>query len=192
MENGFCYCGCGEKTKKAKHSDNRYGDRKGEHRRFIRGHFLRRSPHPYIVEDRGYKTPCWTWQWNKSNGGYALTGAGQVNKGESRYVHRRDWTRIHGPVPPGMELDHLCRVRSCINPDHLEPVTKKENARRGSNTKLTPELIQEMFRLKLGGMRVRVIAEMFGIHKSYLEALCQRNGVWVKPRPAASEPSWTP
>jgi HNH endonuclease len=47
-----------------------------------------------------------------------------------RYVHRAVYTLLVGPIPPRMELDHLCRVRACCNPDHLEVVTHAENMRR--------------------------------------------------------------
>lgn len=46
-------------------------------------------------------------------------------------VHRILYEVKHGPVPEGLECDHLCRVRHCVNPDHIEPVTKRENQRRG-------------------------------------------------------------
>ena len=47
------------------------------------------------------------------------------------YAHRASYELAKGPIPDGMHLDHLCRVTCCINPDHLEPVTNRENARRG-------------------------------------------------------------
>ena len=49
----------------------------------------------------------------------------------SRHAHRIAYELARGPIPKGMELDHLCRISSCVNPDHLEPVTRKENIRRG-------------------------------------------------------------
>src|SRR6266446_450017 len=47
------------------------------------------------------------------------------------HAHRYAYTELRGPIPPGMTLDHLCRVRCCVNPAHLEPVTGIENVRRG-------------------------------------------------------------
>lgn len=44
--------------------------------------------------------------------------------------HVRVYTKARGPIEPGLQLDHLCRVRTCVNPAHLEPVTVRENARR--------------------------------------------------------------
>lgn len=46
-------------------------------------------------------------------------------------AHRVAYEEIMGPVPEGLELDHLCRTRSCVNPSHLEPVTHRENMNRG-------------------------------------------------------------
>ena len=46
-------------------------------------------------------------------------------------AHRGVYTLLAGPIPEGMELDHLCRVPACVNPDHLEIVTHKENMKRG-------------------------------------------------------------
>lgn len=56
-------------------------------------------------------------------------------KGVRWLAHRLEWEKINGPVPEGLELDHLCRNRWCVNPDHLEPVTHQENIRRGSQRK---------------------------------------------------------
>ena len=52
--------------------------------------------------------------------------------GEKKFAHRIGYEQLVGPIPKGLELDHLCRVRHCVNPDHLEPVTHKENTLRGS------------------------------------------------------------
>jgi len=74
--------------------------------------------------------PCWEWTGNTAvRGGY---GRFKVN-GKMVYAGRWYYERVNGPVLQGLELDHLCRNTSCVNPAHLEPVTRKENARRGLN-----------------------------------------------------------
>lgn len=72
-------------------------------------------------------TGCWKWTDKLNADGYGRIG---VN-GAARSAHRTAYTVLVGPIPQGLELDHLCRVRHCINPDHLEPVTHAENIRRG-------------------------------------------------------------
>lgn len=52
------------------------------------------------------------------------------------YAHRLAYERAFGPIPTGMQIDHLCRVRECVNPDHLEVVSHTENVRRGIGVRL--------------------------------------------------------
>ncbi len=86
-----------------------------------------------MAADRGYGSPCWLWRRAKTGGGY-----GQVwIDGKALYTHRVYYERAKGPIPAGLELDHLCRVPACCNPDHLEPVTHFENAQRGVRRKKT-------------------------------------------------------
>jgi hypothetical protein len=70
---------------------------------------------------------CWLWDANQTRGGYGLFRMGEL----MRYAHVLAFEAARGPRPDGMDLDHLCRVRCCVNPDHLEPVTRRENCLRG-------------------------------------------------------------
>lgn len=71
---------------------------------------------------------CWLWTGSRTGFGY---GNFYAVPGSPVPAHRMAYELMIGPIPPGLQLDHLCRVRACVNPDHLEPVTKDENNRRG-------------------------------------------------------------
>src|SRR6516164_7314046 len=70
---------------------------------------------------------CWLWFGVQTKDGYGRWGGGANRK----LAHRISYERAKGPVPIGMQIDHLCRVRCCVNPDHLEVVTPLENNARG-------------------------------------------------------------
>lgn len=71
-------------------------------------------------------TGCWLWDATSRNG-YCSIRAG----GRYEMVHRSVYKMLVGPIPEGLTIDHLCRNRCCVNPDHLEPVTMIENLARG-------------------------------------------------------------
>lgn len=95
----------------------------------------KRGPKPIPAIDRLMKrivvdpaSGCWIYTGSIIHNGYGTIG---VPHRQRRLVHRIAYESLVGPIPEGLDLDHLCRVRSCCNPLHLEPVTRKENARRG-------------------------------------------------------------
>ena len=71
---------------------------------------------------------CWIWDAAIDRKGY---GRFQLN-GRNAKASRVSYEMFVGPIPDGLTLDHLCRVRCCVNPLHLEPVTNRENIRRGN------------------------------------------------------------
>jgi len=72
---------------------------------------------------------CWQWDPEKLQNG---TGYGNFGvRGDIVGAHRYAWTILVGDIPEGMHIDHLCRNRGCVNPDHLEIVTIEENVKRG-------------------------------------------------------------
>lgn len=77
------------------------------------------------VEDRGHSTACWVWQRCVKEDGYAVgkpPGHDRITR-----IARAALEASVGPIPRGLEVDHLCQVRSCCNPSHLEAVTHAEN-----------------------------------------------------------------
>lgn len=75
-------------------------------------------------------TGCWEWTGAKNDQGYGMLceqrGSRQLR------AHRVVYEAVKGPIPEGLELDHLCRNRQCVNPTHLEAVTHQVNAQRGN------------------------------------------------------------
>ena len=70
---------------------------------------------------------CWLWTASTNQAGYGTFYAG----GGSMLAHRWSHTHFKGLIPQGLVIDHLCSTPSCVNPDHLEPVTQRENLLRG-------------------------------------------------------------
>ena len=77
-------------------------------------------PDPYLP---GY---CWAWTACINSKGYGCIAVA----GKSQLAHRVSYELVVGPIPDGLQIDHLCRNTVCCNPDHLEPVTAKENIQR--------------------------------------------------------------
>lgn len=132
--------------------------------RFRVGHANRLSPVDYLEEDRGYTTKCWVWQKSINNRGYGVA----YFKGGRGYAHRVYYERARGPIPDGLVVDHLCRVRACCNPDHLEVVTMTENLQRGHHrANLTREQVLELRRMFATGRYTRSqLAKHFSVSYS--------------------------
>jgi hypothetical protein len=67
---------------------------------------------------------CWAWTGSHTSAGYANLNLGSGNYG---YAHRVSYELHHGAIPDGFEIDHICRNRGCMNPEHLRPATRKQN-----------------------------------------------------------------
>lgn len=90
-----------------------------------------------VTETEGpLSTPCWITSYSTATRGYTRVRVGD----HCLLCHRVTFEHFVGPIPEGLQLDHLCRVRNCVNPIHLEAVTSRENTLRGDS--LTARLIR--------------------------------------------------
>jgi len=151
----ICLCGCGlEVTSPDKQGVVRYWH-KGGHaaRKFVQ----------YSIENKEYKTDCWLWRLSKNKFGYGMIGMGRnLNP---QLAHRYYYEKVKGFIPKKMQLDHLCRNRDCVNPEHLEIVNNKINSHRGLSTKMNSKdiaLIRNEHK-KRGRGSIKNIAKEFGL-----------------------------
>lgn len=161
---GLCLCGCGQKVALASKTSKRNGWVRGKPVKYLVGHQHRKSPHEYIIDT---STGCWEWQLTVNNKGYGVTAV----DGKRVYAHRAYYERSHGPISPGLELDHLCRNPRCVNPRHLEPVTRAENQRRGIRPKLTTTIVASIKRQLASGVHHRQIAQLYAVDESTIRAI---------------------
>jgi len=120
---GICQCGCGAKVPRARVTRHGRGWIKGEYVRFAIGHGGVISTVEYIEEDRGYETPCWIWQRGMDGHGY---GAKYFNNRMDK-AHRMYYREMVGEIPEGFELHHQCGNRACVNPSHLQPMSRNDH-----------------------------------------------------------------
>lgn len=109
------------------------------------------------------------WEWKSRTGRYGLV---RVN-GVMTSAHRATYIKLRGKIPDGLELDHLCRNPLCVNPDHLEPVTAKENTRRKKATKLNVERVGQMRQRRSEGAKLSDLAEEFNLSPGHVSEICR-------------------
>jgi len=143
---GLCWCGCGQQTTLASHSRASIGDIIGTPHRFCKGH-KRPIAEVYTIDE---VTGCWHWGGLVGTHGYGIirTPSGW------RLAHRVYYERFVGPIPDGLQVDHLCRVRDCVNPEHLEPVTQAENIRRGFEARKNEKAYREKAYREIAKLRM--------------------------------------
>lgn len=122
---------------------------------------------------------CWRFTGAIASNGYGRMGVRGQKK--TAQAHRQYWEQKHGSVPAGYELDHLCRHRWCVNPGHLEVVTRQENAWRGAKSFLTWEQVRAIRACYArGGINQQGIATAYGIGKSTVGHILSGTR-WIEP-----------
>ena len=133
---GRCMCGCGRATRIAPRTDLQLGWVKDTPIRFIRGHhgrlaLLFAADVDYRVVDHGHATPCWIWLRARSDD-YGCVWRQRNGRREPTLAHRLSYEHHCGPIGNGLVIDHLCGMKLCVNPSHLECVSSAENTRRAA------------------------------------------------------------
>lgn len=170
-EYGYCRCGCGKKTNIIKMTNLARGLVKNSPRRYIAGHYSTSRRPGYTIKENG----CWEWNGRTNKDGYC----GIQIDGKYVGAHRYMYEKIVEKIGRGLVLDHLCRVPSCVNPSHLEPVTHAENCRRGVATKLNRKTV-EIIRAKLENKKrgdTEKIARRFNVCRQTI-ANIESNYTW--------------
>lgn len=156
---GYCACGCGAETPISDKTNKKQGYVKGQPRQFIPSHHQINKLKYDVDPDSG----CWLWRTTFPSG-YGMVS---VNRGAKR-AHRVMFEFCVGPIPEGMVLDHICRVKNCVNPQHLRVVTVLENTRIGLSAKLDEEKVREIRKLDSEGVSIVELMDRFNISRSRL------------------------
>jgi HNH endonuclease len=134
----------------------------------------------YIKEDRGYRvegkiSKCWIWQGSLFHDGYGQCKR-YTHLGEQR-AHRYMYKKHGGVIPKGTELDHLCSIKACCRPTHVEPVTRLFHVKRTyarnphankHKRKLTAAQVLEIISLAKKGCAQKALGIRFGVAQSQI------------------------
>lgn len=173
----LCECGCGQAVSLATQTKTKLGHVKGQPVRFIAGHATRRTPHDYEVRDCGYETACWVWLRTARASGHGNRTIRTPTGPRTLSAYRYEWEKVHGLVPQGLQLHHLCENPRCVNPEHLALVTHTEH-RRIHNTPLDAEAVLKIRRRLLAGDVMKTIAADFGV-KPWVIVDIKRGRTWT-------------
>jgi hypothetical protein len=159
---GLCQCGCGERTTIWNRNRPEEGYVKGQPRRFRNGHQGRLRNFHIVDEETG----CWNWQGPKDPAGYGVVSRNDVR----RTAHGWYYEQAHGPIPDGLEAHHLCENKTCVNPDHITPVTHAENIRLSKRAKLTASQVAEI-RSLAATMSRAALGRKFGVSAAQISRI---------------------
>lgn len=104
-------------------------------------------------------------------------------KGRTVRIHRAIYEELRGSIPPGTQLDHLCRNMRCCNPDHLEPVTGATNVRMGRVAKLNESQVKDIRTRLSSGASQGELAKVFGVCFQTISKIALRQ-TWKGVEPA--------
>lgn len=116
---------------------------------------------------RVLKNGCWQAKVIGKRHGYAMIG---LNK-KTQHLHRFFFSHYRKEPQAGSHIDHLCRNRGCVNPDHLEEVTPAENARRGLVAKLKSEQVVTIREMHASGITQKELASKFPVCQSQISRI---------------------
>lgn len=126
------------------------------------------NPNPqYRVEDSGYLSPCWVWNWSVKQNIHGTYG-----RYKNTQAHRYYYTLHKGDIPSGYQVDHLCKNTLCVNPDHLEAVTPYVNTDRSRAAKVKDPDAEAIMRLYATGNYTQAeIGKMYGCNSRTISNL---------------------
>jgi hypothetical protein len=188
LPNGYCQCGCGERTTIIRWSVRTRGLIRGQYRRFVNHHHLRVPIEQSFWEkvNKDTQNGCWEWIGSKDGNGYGLIRHNSV----LYHAHRVSFELNIGKIPPGQMVLHHCDNRACVNPEHLFLGTHTDNMRdmvakgrhRNGNRKgmkhplaiLTDNQVIEIRRLYTTGLTQSKIAGMFHVSRGTVCSITRR------------------
>lgn len=153
---GLCECGCGESVTEYEFPS--------QQKRFISGHNAKVGrPPEYKIVVAGLTAPCWIWQRALTNYGYGVVR----RRGKQLHAHRVIYEREIGPIPSGWSLHHVCGNRRCVNPAHLQIVSRRRHARIEAQLRAPlDELDRQKIRRLRGELTQAQLARAFEVSQS--------------------------